>query len=66
MKQFALFICDRYYPSGGWLDLIDCYDTLDAAKIAAEDKKNSKYASVADWHIVDLSLQTIVSEGTRK
>lgn len=46
--MFALFAGDRYYPSGGWNDLICVYDSLDDAKAAFA---RGRY----DWgHVVDL------------
>lgn len=34
MKRFLLFSYAAYYPSGGWSDLYDSYDTLEEARAA--------------------------------
>jgi hypothetical protein len=31
MKRYALFTYDTYYPSGGWGDFYDSYDTIEEA-----------------------------------
>jgi hypothetical protein len=31
LKRFLVFSGDKYYPAGGWLDLMNSFDTEDAA-----------------------------------
>jgi hypothetical protein len=60
MKQFLLFACSQYYPSGGWNDLKGDFETLDEAK-----EEWNKYAKekVYDWgHIVDLKTGEMVED----
>ncbi len=47
--RFALFVCEHYYPEGGWRDLAGMFDTERAA-IAAAPKDTSN----RDWHVIDL------------
>lgn len=49
MKRYLLFTGDNYYPSGGWDDFVDSFDSLpDAlAALGAHGRK-------MDWfHVVD-------------
>jgi hypothetical protein len=57
MKRFLLFVGDYYYPSGGWYDLQDSFDTVEIAK---------GFTKTGDWtwfHIVDSQTGIIVLEG---
>lgn len=60
--MFALFAGYRYYPSGGWNDLVGVYDSLEEAEAAfgrgVED-------FVYDWgHVVDLrTLDRVTLKG---
>jgi hypothetical protein len=41
-KRYYVFAYDTYYPAGGLSDLIDTFDTLEEAKLRAEQDR-------ADW-----------------
>ncbi len=50
MKRYLLFAGSCYYPSGGWSDFENSFDTLEEAVDAAESLNVTK----ADWaHIID-------------
>lgn len=52
MKQFLLFGGDTYYPSGGWGDFIQSFNTNEEAQIAAN---LLHHAQQLQWyHIVDI------------
>ena len=47
LLQFALFAGDNYYPSGGFHDFVDSFDTVDEAK--------AYLTAIYDWaEIIDL------------
>lgn len=50
-KRYLLFGFDGYYPSGGFNDLIDSYDTIDEAiaKIKAVPGKITDAPGPIDW-----------------
>ena len=55
MKQYLLFAGFSYYPSGGWNDFIDSFDTNEEA--LTYKKENDNY----DWyHVID----TVTGERT--
>ena len=53
VKNFILFGGDRYYPSGGWEDYVNSYETLEEARMYAKDRYDW-------WHVLDLTTKTIV------
>ncbi len=54
MKRYALFAGDTWYPSGGWNDFVDTYDTIADAAFRG--------MGTGDWfHIVDLATGQITS-----
>lgn len=56
LKKFLLFAFNTEYRCGGWNDLVDCYETLEAALSCA-----SRSASERErWHIVDIESKAIV------
>ncbi len=40
-EKYLLFAGYEYYPMGGWSDFIDEFDSLEAAKIIADEKPNN-------------------------
>lgn len=54
MKKYLLFTGDTYYPSGGWDDFVDDFDSIEEALAYAA--KNGR-----DWfHIVDTEIKRII------
>lgn len=51
MKRFLVFGYDRYYPSGGWNDFKDSFDTKDEAQEYAQSLKDQKVVDFS--HVVD-------------
>jgi hypothetical protein len=61
--MFALFAGEDHYPSGGWDDLVDMFDTVEAAEARAEQGWNNKESTPYDWYqIVDLEARRMVVE----
>lgn len=61
MKRYALFCCNRYYPSGGFDDLEGTYDTVDDARTAAA--KWEPGCGCGHWNVVDLTTgQKVVDD----
>lgn len=67
-KRFAIFAGYNHYPSGGWQDFQESFDTLDEAHAYIVNKNSPR--SEEDWrgewdfdwcHIVDLTTRQIVS-----
>ena len=51
MKRYLLFSGDNYYPSGGWYDFDESFDSLEGAREHIEKLKKEHHP---DWaHIVD-------------
>lgn len=49
VKRFVLFAGYDYYPSGGWGDFVESFDT-------AEEARAAQFANGCDWkQIIDLS-----------
>jgi hypothetical protein len=46
-KRYLLFAYDRYYPGGGLGDLVDSYNTIEEAVVAAKGDK-SDYKEIYD------------------
>lgn len=51
MKRFLVFAYDRYYPSGGWNDFKDSFDTYEEAEAYATSLKDNKVFDFS--HVVD-------------
>lgn len=62
-KQFLLFVCEKYYPQGGWADFVDSFDDADEAAKAAEPVMKSNYGSDQWWEVIDLSTGRVIKEG---
>jgi hypothetical protein len=57
IKQFAVFAGHYYYPSGGWADFQDSFDTQDEA----DDAAVYFYGISKDWvQIVDLTTGELI------
>ena len=54
MKRYMLFAGQEFYPSGGWSDFIDSFDSIDEARDCSR-------SGPFDWyHIIDsTNLETI-------
>ncbi len=65
MKRYMLFAGSQYYPSGGWDDFKDSFDTCEEALVAArlqETGYKGKTKPVYDWfHVVDVQGFIIVA-----
>ena len=62
MKRFLLFCCDRYYPMGGWSDLVGSYASLpESVEIAKGWEPASGFG---EWHVVDFQTGKIVERGS--
>jgi len=60
MKRYLLFGGDNYYPSGGWYDFIDSFDTAAEAQAAAEQEHRTEW-----WHVIDGTTgKTVVELGS--
>lgn len=60
MKRYAVFANDDYYPSGGWGDFRNWFDSPeDAVAAAAEFERKHGYWS----HIVDLETGEYLETG---
>ena len=65
-KRYALFSYQQYYPSGGWNDLVDTFDTQAMAEAYLAEPLVVERFSFCDYQIVDLRTGTIVSgDGSR-
>lgn len=53
MKRYLLFSGDFYYPSGGWMDFIQDFDSLGEAKLAARSISDDWF-QIADTHIMEV------------
>ena len=54
MKRYLLFTGEYYYPSGGWRDFRDSFDTVEEALTQSRGDW---------WHIVDSETGVIVISG---
>jgi hypothetical protein len=51
-KRFLVFACADYYPSGGWDDLYDSFETKEDAVLAAKNcVARDRYLNC---HVIDL------------
>lgn len=50
MKRYLLFGGEWYYPSGGWGDFVDSFDTKEQA---FEVAKSSQFSYLEWCHIID-------------
>lgn len=65
MKRYLLFVGYNYYPSGGWDDFVNSYDTVEEAMLAVNDKETPYFkqdaflsypktiGNVDWWHVID-------------
>jgi hypothetical protein len=50
VKRYLLFSGDTYYPSGGWQDFVDSFDTQEEADARGRIERSNGH----DWyHVVD-------------
>lgn len=55
MKRYLLFAGDNYYPSGGWGDFVDGFDSVEQAALKLAERSY-------DWfQIVDATTGEIVA-----
>lgn len=50
MKRFLLFTFDEYYPSGGWADFVDSFETIEEARTRATTRQRDEYQIVDGAH----------------
>ena len=50
MKRYLLFSGNDYYPTGGWGDFVDDFDTIEEAEAYARKEPLSEWQW---WHIID-------------
>ncbi len=60
MKRYAVFMYDNYYPSGGWHDFVEAFDSIEEAKKHAVNIV--KDYDFVDFHIVDLNEMKIIKQ----
>ena len=62
MKRYILFAGVKCYPSGGWGDYIDSFNTIKSAKLYAESYDgDGPYDYGYDWyHILDTKKYKVV------
>lgn len=58
MKRFLLFSFPEFYPSGGFEDFVECFDTIEDAKEYHESHNVDYYKEI--YHIYDLELKKII------
>lgn len=68
MKRYALFEFDQYYPSGGWSDFVNSFDSVDEAVSfynLPRPREGMKYDTYPadNYQVVDLHFGDTVSEG---
>lgn len=61
LKRYLVLAGYHYYPSGGWGDFVDSFETIDEAE--AHAKKEAPRRERHWWHIVDSATGEIVREG---
>lgn len=49
MKRFALFAYDTYYPTGGWNDFVDWFESVEAAVEAVNQEKPPAPRWRSEW-----------------
>lgn len=57
--RFYLFICDRFYPDGGWRDFVQCSNSIEELLEFSEAIKD-QYEMDADLQIIDIMTLSIV------
>jgi hypothetical protein len=60
MKRYLLFCGDIYYPSGGWDDFVNYYDTIEEAREAVSKMPHDW------WQIVDTTTMNMIVEGSNE
>lgn len=67
MKRYALFVCEQEAANGGWADFRSFFDSKDEAASTGLhwvlDAEDGNLAALTDWHVVDMTLGTIVAQG---
>lgn len=48
VKRFMVFGNESYYPSGGWGDFVNSFDTLEEAITCADDFMMKKHPEIVD------------------
>lgn len=61
IKRYLVFGGDYYYPSGGWNDFQNCFDSELEAKAYADGYK-SKHPEFKWVQVVDVQTQEIIYE----
>ena len=63
MKNYLLFIGEKFYPKGGFEDFVADYDSIDDANLflAAYLKTEEAMASGKFWHIFSLKDARIIT-----
>ncbi|UTC30013.1 hypothetical protein STASHLEY_00790 [Brevundimonas phage vB_BpoS-StAshley] len=61
--RYALFMGNRYYPSGGWQDLQGRATSLEPLQALKEQLLDSEQFTFAWWQIVDLQENKIIEAG---
>jgi hypothetical protein len=56
IKRYLLFCMHNYYPTGGWNDFSDSFDTLELA-VEAGKRSYGDY-----WHVVDTAKGDFIVE----
>lgn len=56
LKRYLVFAFDDYYPTGGWNDFIESFDTLDYAALTAERVGKTRQVT----QVVDSTTLTVV------
>jgi hypothetical protein len=58
MKQYLLFAGMTYYPSGGWKDYVESFDSIEEAEARYRADYEDEYYNW--YHVVDLHTYEIV------
>lgn len=54
MKQYLLFGFDQYYPSGGWNDFLDSFDSVEEATMDCHKYGDHEYYQIVDSQTGDV------------
>jgi hypothetical protein len=67
MKRYALFVCEQEAANGGWGDFRRFFDRKDeAADVGLHwvlEEEGCEFAGLMDWHVVDMTVGTVVAQG---
>ena len=54
VKRYLLFWCAQYYPSGGWDDLLDSFDSVEEAYKEIIKRNHPRDLWFGDFQLIDV------------